>query len=154
MLIALFGLLFFALELAVLIEVGSAIGTLTTIFWIVASAVLGVNIMSRKSAQVLRNAQIAAAEGRSPAKDMIEAVLVVFAGILLFIPGFVSDAIGLVLLTPIRSLIAVTAVGSWVARHAPATGSWTQWNNKGATQDAKQSQTIIDAEYTTIDDDK
>lgn len=152
--IALFGLLFFALELAVLIEVGSAIGTLMTIIWIIGSAFIGVNIMMRKSAHALRNAQIATAEGRSPAKEMIEAVLIVFAGILLFIPGFVSDAIGIILLSPIRSLIAVTALGSWVVRHAPASGRWTQWNGKEPGHKDSQSQTIIDAEYTTIDDNK
>ncbi len=149
-----FGLIFFALELAVLIEVGSQIGTLTTILLIVGSAFLGVNIMMRQGAQVLRNAQIAAAEGRSPARDLVEAVLVVLAGLLLFIPGFISDAIGLLLLSPLRGLVAATTVGSWVAKHTPSSPSWSMHRGPFGSTEGREGQTIIDAEYKSIDDEK
>lgn len=152
--IVFFGLLFFALELSVLIEVGSQLGTVTTLLLILGSAFLGINIMTRQGPQVLRNAQVAAAEGRSPARDLVEAVLVVLAGLLLFIPGFISDAVGLLLLTPLRGLLAATTVGSWVAQHAPASPSWNMNRGPFGGADPHKDQTIIEAEFKSVDDEK
>lgn len=118
-----------AIELAVLIEVGSQIGTLNTLAMILLTAVLGIGMMMRQGRSLLIKIQRAAQEGRSPAADLIQGVLLALAGIMLFIPGFVSDAAGAILLIPfVRSYLARTALGGILFRYSsrvsPAGTSW------------------------------
>lgn len=149
---------FAALELFVLIEVGSQIGTLNTILLIMFTAIAGISVMVRQGMGVLQRAQIAAMEGRSPAVEIVEAILLVLAGIMLFIPGFVSDITGILLLTPLRALLAKSAIGSWVAKHAPSGQMWqshtTFGNNSPNDSNRNNTNTIEDAEYEHIDSDK
>lgn len=145
--------IFAALELAVMIEVGSQIGTLNTILLIMFTAVAGISVMVRQGLKVLQRAQIAAMEGRSPAIEIVEAILLALAGVMLFIPGFVSDITGILLLTPIRGAIAKTAIGSWVVRHAPSSQRWEPGSSRDTRHD-KNNAVIEDAEYEHVDSDK
>jgi len=145
-------LLFAGIELAVMIEVGSRIGTLNTILLIIFTAGAGISVMVRQGVSVLQRLQLAAAEGRSPAVEIIEALLLGIAGIMLFVPGFVSDITGILLLTPLRRYLAKTTIGNWVARHTPSNASWT--NQKPHSDSAHPGNIIEDAEYEHIDSEK
>lgn len=145
-------LLFAGIELAVMIEVGSQIGTLNTILLILFTAGAGISVMVRQGVGVLQRLQMAAAEGRSPAVEIIEALLLGIAGIMLFIPGFVSDITGILLLTPLRRYLAKTTIGNWVAKHTPSN---SPWNHHKPHSDSKKSGGIIeDVEYEHIDSEK
>lgn len=94
-------------ELAVLIKTGQLIGLWATLGLVVGAGLLGAAVMSRQSMTVLRQTQTAMAEGRPPIGPALDGAFLLLAGVLLMIPGLVSDALALLLLIPpLRRLIA------------------------------------------------
>ncbi len=102
-------LLFLALpfiEIAGFVIVGSEIGVLATLGLIILSAVLGFALLRRQGLSLLNQMKAETAAGRAPQREIIHGTLLIFAGILLIIPGFLTDIIGLLLFIPfIRDLI-------------------------------------------------
>src|SRR5215216_3584915 len=93
-------------ELAVIIQVGEAIGVWWTIALLIADSVLGSLLMRSQGRAAWRRFNEALAAGRPPAREVLDGVLVIFGGALLLTPGFVTDAVGLsFLLPPTRSVI-------------------------------------------------
>src|ERR671929_664478 len=87
-------------ELAVIIQVGEAIGVWWTIGLLVADSVLGSMLMRAQGRAAWRALTEAIRAGRPPAREVLDGALVVFGGALLITPGFISDALGLLLLLP------------------------------------------------------
>lgn len=87
-------------ELFVIVQVGQAIGVLDTVALLVVVSVVGAWLVKREGIGVLRRAQRQLASGHLPAVELIDAVLVLFAGALLVTPGFLSDVLGVLLLVP------------------------------------------------------
>ncbi|MEM0908221.1 MAG: FxsA family protein, partial [Pseudomonadota bacterium] len=87
-------------EIAVFIMVGSAIGVLPTIALIILSAVLGLTLLRNRGLSALSRVRADLENDRVPADALAEAMSVAIAGILLIIPGFITDTIGLLLLLP------------------------------------------------------
>ena len=105
LLVALFILVPIA-ELAVIIQVGQAIGVWWTILLLVADSVLGSLLMRSQGRAAWRRFNEAVRAGRVPAREVADGVLVIFGGALLLTPGFLSDIVGvLFLLPPTRALI-------------------------------------------------
>jgi len=95
-----------AIELALLIEIGSRIGTFTTLAIIVVTGVLGAALARHEGFGVLRTVQERLARGELPADPLVEGALILAAGALLMTPGFLTDAIGfLCLIPPTRAVI-------------------------------------------------
>jgi UPF0716 protein FxsA len=87
-------------ELAVIIQVGEAIGVWWTIGLLVADSILGSVLMRAQGRAAWRALTDAIRAGRAPAREALDGALVVFGGALLITPGFISDALGLLLLLP------------------------------------------------------
>lgn len=87
-------------ELYVFVEVAHRIGFLPTIFWIVAVSAAGAWLVKRQGLGILRRANARARRGEIPGTEMINGVMVLLAGALMLAPGFVTDALGLLLLLP------------------------------------------------------
>jgi UPF0716 protein FxsA len=105
LLVALFILVPIA-ELAVIIQVGQAIGVWWTIAILIADSVLGSLLMRSQGRAAWRRFNEALRAGRVPAREVADGVLVIFGGALLLTPGFLSDIVGLLfLLPPTRALI-------------------------------------------------
>jgi UPF0716 protein FxsA len=94
------------IELAVIIEVGQAIGVWLTIALLIADSVLGSLLMRSQGRAAWRRFNEALTGGRAPAREVADGVLVIFGGALLLTPGFVTDIFGLLfLLPPTRAVI-------------------------------------------------
>jgi len=94
------------LELYVLIKVGSDIGGLSTIALCLFTAALGGLLIRRQGLNTLLDAQKCMARGEIPADHGFHGLLLALAGVLLFIPGFITDTLGfLLLIPPLRQLI-------------------------------------------------
>src|SRR5215216_4918157 len=93
-------------ELALIIQVGQAIGVWWTIALLVADSVLGSILMRSQGRAAWRRFNQATAAGRVPAREVLDGVLVIFGGALLLTPGFISDILGLLLLLPPTRAIA------------------------------------------------
>jgi UPF0716 protein FxsA len=97
-------------ELAVIIQVGQAIGVWWTIAILIADSLLGSILMRHQGRAAWRRFTTSVGQGRVPAREVIDGALVLFGGALLLTPGFLSDILGLLLLLPptraaIRGLI-------------------------------------------------
>ncbi|NTE87551.1 FxsA family protein [Agrobacterium rubi] len=94
------------LEIAGFIVVGKALGVWLTLALILLTSFLGLVILRSGGLGMIRDLQNASRTGGEPAKAIVSGGMRVIAGILLFLPGFITDTIGLLLLIPsFRSLI-------------------------------------------------
>ena len=87
-------------ELMVLLRVAGEVGVFETIALLVLVGVLGWWLLKQQGLGVLRRVQEAAGRGEAPSRELADGGLIAFAGLLLLLPGFVSDALALVLLLP------------------------------------------------------
>lgn len=104
-------------ELAILIQVGQAIGVWWTIALLVADAVLGSMLARSQGRAVWRRFNEALQAGRAPAREVLDGTLVLFGGALLLAPGFLTDILGAVLLIPpTRALVRAILVRRYMGR--------------------------------------
>ncbi|HEV3230445.1 MAG TPA: FxsA family protein [Solirubrobacteraceae bacterium] len=87
-------------EIFVIIKVGEAIGVLPTIALLLADALVGAWLIRSQGRAAWRRFNQALAEGRVPAREVLDGVLVIFGGALLIAPGFLTDIVGAVFLFP------------------------------------------------------
>jgi UPF0716 protein FxsA len=88
------------IEIAVIIQVGEALGVVNTIGLLLLVSVVGAWLVKRQGLGVLRRIREQQQAGQIPAAAMFDGALVLVAGALLLTPGFVTDAVGLLLLLP------------------------------------------------------
>jgi UPF0716 protein FxsA len=105
------------IELAVIIQIGQLIGVWWTIALLIADSILGALLMRHQGRASWRRFGVAVNEGRIPARETIDGVLVIFGGALLLTPGFVTDIFGLVfLLPPTRAVLRRILISRFGAR--------------------------------------
>src|SRR5437763_10690690 len=92
-------------ELFVAIQVAHAIGVLPTIVLLIIGWPLGLWALRAQGAAAWRRLGLALDERRTPTREVIDGALVLLGGILLMIPGFITDVIGIALLAPSRALM-------------------------------------------------
>jgi UPF0716 protein FxsA len=118
-------------ELALLIQVGQVIGVWWTIALLVADALLGSWLLRTQGRLAWQRFNAALAEARVPHREVVDGVLVIFGGVLLLTPGFITDIMGLLFLFPptrvlLRRLLvrrgALKLVGSMPGTASPPNG--------------------------------
>ena len=87
-------------EIAVLISVGEVIGTWSTVLLVIITALVGSTLLRHQGWSIMTKAQQSMAEGRTPAFEMMEGVVILVSGVLLLTPGFLTDTLGLLGLMP------------------------------------------------------
>jgi UPF0716 protein FxsA len=123
-------------EIYVFVVVAGAIGVLPAVAALMACSLLGLWLVKREGLGVLRRMQATVNRGEVPADELVDGALIAFAGAMCIIPGFVTDALGLLLLLPpVRHLVRNLLVRRWVGRGTlPGSGRFV-----GAT--------VVDVEY-------
>jgi UPF0716 protein FxsA len=100
-------------ELFVLLQVGRAIGALNTIAILLIVSAVGAWLVKREGLGVLYRARQRLNMGEVPGRELVDGVLILFAGALLVTPGFLSDIAGvLLLLPPVRAAVRAVAIRS------------------------------------------
>ena len=95
-----------ALEIYLLIKIGSQIGAISTIFLIFLTAIIGIYYAKYEGLNTLKSGFIQISKNETPAYEVISGAAIAFAALLLIIPGFATDLIGFFLIFPItRNLI-------------------------------------------------
>ncbi len=130
------------LEIAVFILVGEAIGVLPTIGLIILGMVLGVVILRTQGMLAVWRMQQRLQQRADP-EEIFNTMLIVFAGMLLIIPGFITDAIGLLCLLPFVRQPLV----KWQLHKARQAMDEAQ-----KAQHAQDSGKVIEGEYWHKDD--
>ena len=90
-----------ALELALLIKVGSNIGVLNTIALVVLIGVIGAALARYEGFRVLMKVQDSLQRGIMPSAGILDGFMVLAGGVALLTPGFITDVLGLLLLFPL-----------------------------------------------------
>ena len=89
-----------ALEIFIMIKVGSTIGALNTLALIGLTAIIGVYLAKLQGLQTLKAGMINLYQNRSPVYELLSGASIAFAAFLLIFPGFLTDLIGFLLLLP------------------------------------------------------
>ena len=88
------------IEIYLLIEIGSMFGALTAITLVILTGFLGAFLARMQGLQTLYRIQESLREGRIPSGELLDALLIVIAGLVLLTPGFLTDSAGFLLLIP------------------------------------------------------
>lgn len=131
-------------ELYFLIRVGSYIGALPTILLSVFTALLGGWMVRVQGFSTLMRVREMMARGETPAIEVMEGAVLLICGLLLLLPGFITDVVGFVFLIPPvrRWLLTAGLKGSGILhpvdRKAPG---------------ERRKQDVIEGEFRREDDD-
>ncbi|MBE9533246.1 MAG: FxsA family protein [Proteobacteria bacterium] len=132
------------IEIYFLIQVGEVIGAGWTIFAVVATAVIGVNLLRVQGTSTLLRAQANLQQGSLPAMEMMEGLALAVSGILLLTPGFFTDAFGFILLTPVLRRVLI--------KNVLKQSQFTVHGQTMHTQYRENDTTIIEGEVVDNDD--
>ncbi|MGZ8219854.1 FxsA family protein [Methylomagnum sp.] len=113
-------------EIYLLIKLMGALGFFLTLTLLLGAAALGMFLLRTQGFSTMTRVQQAMARGEVPAREMIESGLVALGGLLLLIPGFLSDIFALFCLVPVtRQRLALRILRDYVGLR-PATGEPSQ----------------------------
>lgn len=120
----LFGvLLALAAELVAFIAVGRAIGFFSALVLLIAVSALGPFVVRRVGFGVLAQTRARLARGEVPTTELLDGILVFVGGVMICVPGFIGDGLGLLLMAgPVRHMI-IRAGGHRLARRVARTRS-------------------------------
>lgn len=88
-------------EVYLLIEIGARIGGFLTVFLVVSTAALGLQLIRYQGLSTFLKVQASLKRGELPALELLEGVVLLVAGAFLLTPGFLSDALGFLALMPV-----------------------------------------------------
>lgn len=137
------------LEIAVFIQVGGWLGLWPTLALVVLSAVIGMWELRAQGLATLARARAVIDAGEVPTREIFDGACLLIAGVLLLTPGFVTDALGLLLFVP-----AVRAtLRRWLARRVTASTSSRVFVDGVEVRRTKRGGPVIDGDYRDVSDD-
>ena len=90
-----------AVEIYLLIKIGSQIGAIKTILLIFTTAIIGIYYAKYEGLNTLKSGFIQLSKNKRPTYEMLSGAAIAFAALLLIIPGFATDVLGFLLIFPI-----------------------------------------------------
>jgi UPF0716 protein FxsA len=109
-------LVYVAAEIASFVLVVEQIGLLWALVILIFVSALGPFIVRRVGFSVLVRTQERLAKGEVPTRELLDGLVVLIGGVMICVPGFIGDAIGLLLMVgPVRHLL-IRATGHRLAR--------------------------------------
>ena len=90
-----------AIEIYLLIKIGSQIGAISTILLIFTTAIVGIYYAKYEGLNTLKSGFLQLSKNETPAYEVISGAAIAFAALLLIVPGFATDIIGFLLIFPI-----------------------------------------------------
>ena len=123
------------IEIYFLIEIGSQIGAITTIFLIFMTAIVGIYYAKYEGLNTLKSGFTQLSKNETPAYEVISGAAIAFAALLLIIPGFLTDIMGFLLIFPFSRKII-----------------FNRFTKKFKKKENKKNN-FIEGEYEDIEDD-
>lgn len=122
-------------EIALFIKAAQWVGLLAAILLAVGAGLIGLVLVRAQGLRAMLRAKAQMDRGEMPVAEMFDGICVALAGGLLILPGFLSDAVAiLLLLPPVRVLLKL-----WLGRHFTV------------VRPAQPGPTIIDGDYTVVE---
>ena len=126
------------IEIYLLIKIGSQIGAISTILLIFFTAITGIYYAKYEGLNTLKSGFIQLRNNESPTYEMISGAVIAFAAILLIIPGFATDTLGILLVFPFTRKLFIKYFSK---------NYYKKKNNV-------ENKNFIDGEYKDMDDEK
>ncbi|HEK9101928.1 membrane protein FxsA [Bacillus pfraonensis] len=104
------------LEVTVLIGSSHLIGMWPTFAMIVFTGALGVYLAKRQGFMVLREIQLRLNRGEMPGEAVLDGIFVLVGGMLLLVPGYVTDVIGVIFIFPATRKLCKPVIMKWLER--------------------------------------
>ena len=127
-----------ALEIFLMIKIGTEIGALNTVAVIFLTAIIGIYYARIQGIQTLRSGIINLYQNKVPIYELISGASIAIAALLLIVPGFFTDLIGFLLLIPITRNLILKSV----------------FKNSTSTNKTKKNNNTIDGEIINKDKDE
>ena len=112
--------LLLAAEVVVFVLVAAAIGTLWALLLLIVTSVLGTVLLRREGTRGWRRFRTAVGEGRPPGREGIDGLVGLVGPVLLTLPGFITDAAGLLMVFPPVRAVARAGARRAAESHVPA----------------------------------
>ena len=150
------------IEFEMFIAIGNAVGGLVTFLGIFVTAFIGVALMKRQGKWVLKQWQSSIKEKKMNTSALASGASLVLGAVLMLLPGYVTDFIGLLCFTPVLRVligqILLNQLGETVYRSSLFTGFSTQFKSKDgfssySYQDIKQEGSSSYANQKTLGGD-
>ena len=110
----LFGLILWGwAEMSAFIFIGNELGGLLTLLGVFMTAIIGLSLVKSQGVAVMSRIRADFAKGQAPMGSVADSIALAVGGILMLIPGYVTDGIGLLLFVPGLRTIA----GAWILSH-------------------------------------
>ena len=125
------------IEIYLFIKVGSQIGALNTILLILSTAVIGIWYARYEGFNTLRSGMSQLVKNELPLYEIVSGAAIAFAALLLILPGFATDIIGILLVFPVTRKIILS-----------------KYSKKYSTQNKNKvkKKNYIEGEYEDIED--
>jgi UPF0716 protein FxsA len=114
------------LEIAGFVVVGRQIGVLATLGLVIGAMVLGAILLRVQGFGVMSRIRNELDAGQDPSRELANGVMIFVAGILLLIPGFITDIIGLLLFLPLVRNLAWRFLKGRIVISAAGFGGFSQ----------------------------
>lgn len=128
------------LEIAGFVWIGSKLGLVLTLVWVLGAMVAGLFLLRRTGMQAVGKLRAALADGTEPGHSLLDAACFTAAAMLLIIPGFFSDALALVLMLPVTR--------HWLLRRTASHFETRVYRRSGSTT------STIDGNFTVVSEEE
>ena len=125
------------IEIYLFIKIGSEIGALNTILLILTTAVVGIWYARYEGFNTLRSGMSQLVKNEIPLYEIVSGAAIAFAALLLILPGFATDIIGILLVFPVTRKIILSKYSK---------------KNTSKKKDNDRGKNYIEGEYEDIDD--
>jgi UPF0716 protein FxsA len=126
-------------EIYVIIQIGQVIGAWWTILLLIADSILGSWLIKREGSRAWRALRSALDEGRMPARELADGMLILVGGTLMLTPGFVSDLFGILCILPVTRPLGRRVLTGIISRRLvgvsfPTGAGASTWGPAGTRQ--------------------
>lgn len=113
-------------EIIAVIRVGQWIGAWWTVLLLVVDSLIGAWVVKREGGRAWRALQAKLRDAGIPGRELADGALVLIGGTLLLTPGFVTDALGFLLVLPVTRPVFRRALTTYAASRVTvmATGGY------------------------------
>ena len=123
------------IEIYLFIKVGSEIGALNTILLILTTAIVGIWYARYEGFNTLRSGMSQLVKNELPLYEIVSGAAIAFAALLLILPGFATDIIGILLIFPVTRKIILS-----------------KYSKKYSSKNKQKRKNFIEGEYEDIED--
>lgn len=110
-------------EISTFIVIGSEVGVVLTILGVFVTAMIGISLLKSQGSAVMDSLRTDMAQGRPPVKSVADSIGLLCGAILMLLPGYVTDAVGLAMFIPGIRMVA----GLWLATRLGKSARFTSY---------------------------